>query len=510
MMTVPFSLVDHKMHSQGAGGLAWMLVRWRGRPIVAYSVAAAAPFGVLALRLALSQFTSDDLTLLPFIPAILVVAIIGGGKPISLAAGMSLGADVLVQRLSDAAYATVFELVSFGVAVLLIACLGEVLQATRHAIIESEIAPTAHLTSILDKVPDAMVITTRDGKIVSFNAAVLRQFGYAEQELVGANLRLLMPDPFRAVHGSHMQRQLGRGEKRVLADQAVVGRRKNGSTFPLKLTASQLESGGGLFFIGFLRDLTEREEAAAHQQRIQAELARLARLSEMGEMASALAHELNEPLSAIANYAFGCTKLLSDMDNNVPTVMRNALQEIERQSLRAAKIIKHLREFVTTGETEKGLENIRTLVEEAGVLALVGSREKGVRTVFEYVPGAEMVMVDRVQVEQVIINLMRNAIEAMRHVEHRELTIRTMPTQEDEVAVIVEDTGKGIPEEIAAELFEPFVTTKPSGMGVGLAISKRIVEAHGGEMTVSRNAAGGATFQFTLPAYTEGQTCETD
>ncbi|UWU25832.1 PAS domain S-box protein (plasmid) [Rhizobium sp. CB3060] len=501
------------MHSQGVGGLAWMLVRLRNRPIAAYSVAAAAPFGVLALRLALSQFTSDDLTLLPFIPAILVVAIIGGGKPISLAAGMSLGADVLVQRLSDAADATVFELVSFGVAVLLIACLGEALQATRHAISEGQIAltaRTAHLASILDKVPDATVITTRDGEIVSFNAAVLRQFGYAERELVGANLRLLMPDPYRAVHGSHMQRQLGTGNKRVTDDQVVVGRRKNGSTFPLKLTASQLESGGGLFFIGFLRDLTEREEAAAHQQRILAELARLARLSEMGEMASALAHELNEPLSAIANYACGCTKLLSGMDNNVPAGIRNALQEIESQSLRAAKIIKHLREFVTTGDTEKSLENIRTLVEEAGVLALVGSRENGIRTIFEYVPGAEMVMVDRVQVEQVIINLMRNAIEAMRHVEHRELTIRTMPTQEGEVAVVVEDTGEGISEEIAAELFEPFVTTKPTGMGVGLAISKRIVEAHGGEMTASKNAAGGATFQFTLPAYAEGQMCETD
>ncbi|WFU07093.1 PAS domain S-box protein (plasmid) [Rhizobium sp. CB3171] len=499
------------MHSRGAGGLAWMFVRWRGRPIVAYSVVAAAPLGVLALRLALSQFTSDDLNLLPFIPAILMVAIVGGVKPIALAAGMSLGADVLVQRLHDGADPTVFELVSFGVAVFLIACLGEALQATRHAIIEREIAPTActaHLTSILDKMPDATVITTRDGAIVFFNAAVLRQFGYAAQELVGANLRLLMPDPYRADHRNHMQWQLGTGEKCVFEDQVVVGRRKNGSTFPLKLTVSRLESGGDLFFIGFLRDLTEREEAAAHQQRIQAELARLARLSEMGEMASALAHELNEPLSAITNYACGCTKLMSDINNSVPTGMRNALQEIESQSLRAAKIIKHLREFVTTGETEKALENIRTLVEEAGVLALVGSRENGIRTVFEYVPGAEMVMVDRVQVEQVIINLMRNAIEAMRHVEHRELTIRTMPTQEGEVAVIVEDTGEGIPEEIAAELFEPFVTTKPTGMGVGLAISKRIVEAHGGEMTVSKNAAGGATFQFTLPAYAEGQTCE--
>ncbi|MDX0309509.1 sensor histidine kinase FixL, partial [Sinorhizobium meliloti] len=165
------------------------------------------------------------------------------------------------------------------------------------------------------------------------------------------------------------------------------------------------------------------------------------------------------------------------------------------------QIIKHLREFVTKGETEKAPEDIRKLVEEAAALALVGSREQGVRTVFEYLPGAEMVLVDRIQVQQVLINLMRNAIEAMRHVDRRELTIRTMPADPGEVAVVVEDTGGGIPEEVAGQLFKPFVTTKASGMGIGLSISKRIVEAHGGEMTVSKNEAGGATFRFTLPAY---------
>ncbi|MFQ6186693.1 sensor histidine kinase, partial [Sinorhizobium meliloti] len=183
------------------------------------------------------------------------------------------------------------------------------------------------------------------------------------------------------------------------------------------------------------------------------------------------------------------------------TRMREALQEVASQSLRAGQIIKHLREFVTKGETEKAPEDIRKLVEEAAALALVGSREQGVRTVFEYLPGAEMVMVDRIQVQQVLINLMRNAIEAMRHVDRRELTIRTMPADPGQVAVVVEDTGGGIPEEVAGHLFKPFVTTKASGMGIGLSISKRIVEAHGGEMAVSRNAAGGATFQFTLPAY---------
>jgi len=311
---------------------------------------------------------------------------------------------------------------------------------------------------------------------------------------------MLMPEPYHREHDGYLERYLRTGEKRIIGmDRVVVGRRKDGSTFPMKLAVGETHSGGETFFTGFVRDLTEREESAARLQEIQGELARLARLNEMGEMASTLAHELNQPLSAIANYVHGCARLLRDLDETVAVRMREALEETANQSLRAGQIIKHLREFVTKGETEKAPENIRRLVEEAGALALVGSREKGVRTVFEFAQGAEMVIVDRIQVQQVLTNLMRNAIEAMRDCPRRELVIRTRQEDQDMIEVIVQDTGPGIPGEIAEQLFKPFITTKAGGMGIGLSISKRIVEAHGGEMTVTRNAAGGATFRFTLP-----------
>jgi two-component system sensor kinase FixL len=164
-----------------------------------------------------------------------------------------------------------------------------------------------------------------------------------------------------------------------------------------------------------------------------------------------------------------------------------------------------LREFVTKGETEKAPQNIRRLVEEAAALALIGSREKGVRTLLEFAAGPETVMVDRIQIQQVLTNLMRNAIEAMRDSEHCELIIRTVAEHDDVVAVSIEDTGPGIADEIVEQLFKPFVTTKPGGMGVGLSICKRIVEAHGGELTTAPNAAGGATFRFTLPVYEENK-----
>ncbi|MDW9665038.1 sensor histidine kinase FixL, partial [Sinorhizobium meliloti] len=486
-------------------GIEWTqwgrrVVRWRGDGVAAYIVAAIVTSSVLAIRMIRAEPIGEGL-LFSFIPAILVVALIGGRNPILFAAGLSLVAAVSHQQITSADGPSVVELLVFGSAVLLIVALGEVLEAARRAIDRTEDvvrARDAHLRSILDTVPDATVVSATDGTIVSFNAAAVRQFGYAEEEVIGQNLRILMPEPYRHEHDGYLQRYMATGEKRIIGiDRVVSGQRKDGSTFPMKLAVGEMRSGGERFFTGFIRDLTEREESAARLEQIQAELARLARLNEMGEMASTLAHELNQPLSAIANYSHGCTRLLRDMDDAVATRIREALEEVASQSLRAGQIIKHLREFVTKGETEKAPEDIRKLVEEAAALALVGSREQGVRTVFEYLPGAEMVLVDRIQVQQVLINLMRNAIEAMRHVDRRELTIRTMPADPGEVAVVVEDTGGGIPEEVAGQLFKPFVTTKASGMGIGLSISKRIVEAHGGEMTVSKNEAGGATFRFT-------------
>jgi two-component system sensor kinase FixL len=183
--------------------------------------------------------------------------------------------------------------------------------------------------------------------------------------------------------------------------------------------------------------------------------------------------------------------------------MRGALDETARQALRAGDIIRHLREFVTRGDTERRPEDIRKLIEEAGALALVGSRERGIRSVFDFGPHDDLVIADRVQIQQVLINLLRNGMEAMRDSETRLLTVTTRHVDGSWLEVQVADTGPGIAEDIAPQLFQPFVTSKPNGMGVGLSISRRIIESHGGELTVRRNEAGGATFTFTLPLLTE-------
>lgn len=361
-----------------------------------------------------------------------------------------------------------------------------------------------HLQSILDTVPDATVVIDAQGIMQSFNTSAVRQFGYTVEEALGQNVSMLMPTPYREQHDSYLTRYLTTGEKRIIGiDRVVVGRRKDGSTFPMKLAVGQMTVGGRTYFTGFIRDLTERQESEAKLEQARNELTRLARVNELGEMASTLAHELNQPLSAIANYVQGCRRLLERLDDEYATRMRGALEETAKQALRAGDIIRHLREFVTRGDTERGPEDIKKLVEEAGALALVGSRERGIKSVFEFGLEHNIVIADRVQIQQVLINLMRNAMEAMRDSKVKELTVTTRPAPDDRLEIEVADTGPGIADDIAPNLFQPFVTSKANGMGVGLSISRRIIESHGGELTVRRNEAGGATFTFTLPLMTE-------
>jgi two-component system, LuxR family, sensor kinase FixL len=218
----------------------------------------------------------------------------------------------------------------------------------------------------------------------------------------------------------------------------------------------------------------------------------------MGEMASTLAHELNQPLSAIANYLKGVRRLLQRQGGEQSAIVRDAVDKAAEQALRAGDIVRRLRDFVARGETERRVESIAKLVEEASALALVGAKEQGIRVRTQYDLDVDLVLADKVQVQQVLLNLMRNAIEAMREVARRELTISTAERPNDMVEISVSDTGPGIAPEIAAQLFRPFVTTKSQGMGVGLSISRTIVESHGGKLWAEPNPGGGTIFLLTL------------
>jgi two-component system sensor kinase FixL len=214
-------------------------------------------------------------------------------------------------------------------------------------------------------------------------------------------------------------------------------------------------------------------------------------------MASALAHELNQPLAAIANYLEGSSALLA-RDPIPAERLDQALRKAGDQAIRAGEIIRRLRDFVARGEVERRAESLPKLIEEASALALVGAKEHGVSVRFAMAPSVDLVLADRVQIQQVVLNLIRNAIDAMEESPDRRLTIAVTRTAPDTAEISVADTGPGISPEIADQLFQPFVTTKRTGMGVGLSISRTIVEAHGGHLRVDSNADGGATFRFTL------------
>jgi len=473
-----------------------------------YLAAVGAVAALLMLGWGLHPWLGDRSAFLIFIPAVLCAAGLGGLGPGLLATALGLGCGLLLAGGDTLDYPEMLEAGIFALVGVGIAWFGEELRRTRirdRAHAQDLRAREAHLRSILDSVPDATIVIDETGIIQSFSAAAERLFGYLQAAVVGRNVSVLMPSPYREGHDSYIARYLATGEKRIIGiDRVVTGQRKDGSTFPMKLEVGEMQSGADRFFTGFVRDLTERQETEHQLQELQTELARLSRLTAMGEMASTLAHEINQPLSAISNYLQGCSRLLETIEHaNVPKI-RDALAETTKQTLRAGHIIRQLREFVSRGETEKRRENISKLVEEASALALVGAKEEGVKTVFRFESHTASVLVDKVQIQQVLLNLVRNAIEAMHGCGRRELLVATRAAGDGMVEVSVADTGPGVSAEIADRLFQPFVTTKPAGMGVGLSISKRIIEAHGGEMCAEPNPGGGTVFRFSLQSAPEG------
>jgi two-component system sensor kinase FixL len=473
-----------------------------------YGVAPTIVVLALAVRALLVPILHDDSLFLYFVPAALVSAAVGGFGPGLLATTLSIvaayfvltGASALtgLAVVNGAAFAVIGIGVSWG---------GELLRRSRrrtNLMTRDALARQAHLQSILDTVPEAMIVIDEHGIMQSFSSAAERLFGYTADEALGQNVRILMPTPYRESHDGYIQRYLTTGERRIIGiGRVVVGQRKDGLTFPMELAVGEMKSGKQRFFTGFIRDLTERQKTEARLQELQSELVHISRVTAMGEMASTLAHELNQPLSAISNYLKGSQRLLEGASDERSATMRDALNKATDQAMRAGQIIRRLRDFVSRGESERRVENITKLVEEASALALVGVKDSGIRVTFHFDPSVELVLADRVQIQQVVLNLIRNAMDAMETSQTCDLVVSVIPASDNLVRVSVADTGPGIAPEIAEQLFQPFITTKRHGIGIGLSISRTIVEAHGGHIWAESNPVGGTIFHFTLAAVNE-------
>ncbi len=375
-----------------------------------------------------------------------------------------------------------------------------------------------HLRSILNTVPDAMIVMNENGIVASFSAAAELVFGYAAREVIGQNVAMLMPQAEARDHDAHLRTYRHTGERHVIgAVRLERAMRKGGETFPIELAVGEASIAGERIFTGFIRDLTNRHATERRLQELQSELVHVSRVSAMGTMASTLAHEINQPLTAIANYLEATRAMIGDDDTPLLVDIAEALDLAAAQSLRAGTIVRRLRAFVDGGDTGFRDERLDVLVEEAASLGLLGAHEAGItvtKTIADAINAdadvaAATVRVDRVQIQQVLVNLIRNAIQSMASSPRKDLTIATAPDRDGWMRVSVTDTGTGIDAAVRARLFEAFATTKEDGMGLGLSICRTIVEAHGGRIwadgiatggiATDGIATGGTAFHFTVP-----------
>jgi two-component system sensor kinase FixL len=476
----------------------------RAGPLAASGLALLAVLAGMSLRYGLDPYLGQRATFIFFVPAVVVAAAMAGLWPGLLATLLGVAAGLAVDRLTghldvgNIIGASAFLFVGAAVATG-----GEWFQRARgeaESSVHDLARREAHLRSILDTIPDAMVVIDEAGLIRDFSQAAERLFGWSAAEAAGQNVSILMPSPYREGHDGYLERYYRTSERRIIGvGRVVVGERKDGSTFPMELAVGEMRSGNARYFTGFIRDLTERQQTETRLQELQTELVHVSRLTALGEMASSLAHELNQPLSAITHFLKG-SKMLLEREDVLHDRVSHALDRAAEEALRAGQIIRRLRDFVARGDTERTVESLPKLIEEASALGLVGAKQHGVRVRFDLHSQVDLVMADKVQVQQVVLNLIRNAIDAMADGERRELTVTTAPAEDNIALVSVADTGPGISPDVADQLFQPFITTKRTGMGVGLSISRTIIEAHGGRIWFEDNPGGGAIFRFTLQA----------
>jgi two-component system sensor kinase FixL len=358
-----------------------------------------------------------------------------------------------------------------------------------------------HLRSILATVPDAMILIDEHGIILSFSAAAEKMFGFAENEVVGENVSMLMPSPDRERHDGYLKNYRDTGRRKIIGiGRVTTARHRDGNTFPIELSVGEAWVEGKRIFTGFIHDLTERRVTDTRLRDLQTELAHIGRISEMATLASSLAHELNQPLTALTSYCEGTLQLLEGSpDAEDIETAREAMKDAAAEAIRAGQIVRRMRDFMAHGETEHRIESVSRLITEANALALVGSREHGIDVQINLDPNCNHVFVDRIQIQQVLFNLIRNAIEAMLDSPERSLIISTRPEPAGFVTFCIEDTGSGIGDALAPQLFQPFITSKETGMGIGLSICRTIVEGHGGRIWFEPGESGGTVFQFTIP-----------
>lgn len=372
---------------------------------------------------------------------------------------------------------------------------------TDPAIFTSAEDASAQLMALLDAAVDAIISIDHLGKILLFNHAAETMFGYPKQQVIGKNVTCLMPDEYCEKHNHYLANYVANRQSNVLGgERKLTARRADNSEFPIRLSLGEVKSSGSPRFVGIIRDVTEQERLKRETIEIRNKQAHLARLSSLGEMTASIAHEINQPLSAISSYTQASKRLLiqTPMDQQR---LSETLEKIDSQAVRASEVISRLRGFVKKRVIQKKKINLNALIRDTITLARFDTRiqdHEVMLTLCEDKPPG--IVADPIQIQQVVLNLIRNAIDAMEDLIGEKLIIECEWTKSDVIRVSVIDHGHGVDEKTAADLFTPFFTTKDDGMGMGLSICQSILHAHGGNLNYAANKEGGSKFSFSLPA----------
>lgn len=362
----------------------------------------------------------------------------------------------------------------------------------------------ARLASVLDTAVDGIIVIDERGRILMFNSACERLFGYRSAEVAWRNITCVMPPEYAEQHDGYLENYRRTGVRKIIGiGREVKGQHKDGTIFPLELSVGEASTPEGRQFIGILRDLRSRKDSEQRLNQLQADLVHMARVSAMDEMGAALAHELNQPLTAIMLYLQAIARSMEGEERvEAPRMSHEILGKAVKEAERAGSIIQRMRSFVEKREPERKFADIRTLVDDAVELTMLGNRANAHLT-REHGLDLPLVSVDAVQIQQIIVNLVRNALEVVRRTPHPEIRI-TSKAEDGEVLVSVSDSGPGIAPEVMPTLFKAFASSKRKGLGLGLAISRTIAQNHGGDLSVDAGGNGrGATFTLHLPIPTD-------
>ncbi|HKQ47904.1 MAG TPA: PAS domain S-box protein [Phycisphaerae bacterium] len=336
------------------------------------------------------------------------------------------------------------------------------------------------------------------GTILDANEILARMFGYDRRELIGKiKSELVVPASLTGEAAALGNKSHGAGDK----PYETLGVRRDGSTFPIEVRGKEVPYQGLIAHVTAVRDLTERKLTEERARQHQEQLAHVLRLSTMGEMAAGLAHEINQPLTSIANYAKGCLRRIQS-GADAPAGFKEILNQVALEAQHASEVIRRLRNFIRKQESQPSKANINDVVREAVAFLAPEALQSGLTIDLELADGLQRIEIDVIQIEQVLLNLLRNACQALHepHTAPRRIVVSTHLGERGTIEVAVCDTGPGVSPAVADRLFQPFFTTKSDGMGLGLSISKSIIESHGGRLWATANADRGMTFRFSLPA----------